>query len=288
MDDAEAQRTFDEVQREKAELGIPSEPEAQSPDTAEPEVEVTKEEPVVEPKPVSEKEEIVPPKEYKEIKENLRAELQKDFDEKLAKFKEEAGKVTPNETKSDDLEEDVKNLAKELDFDPEKVRKIIEVSRKGLQLSPEDKQALEEFKSTKAEREAKEQETVFNEEWTTLPIKDQFPNASEEQLKAAKDKMDELSHSEKYHEMDMDYILFKEKATFDQLLFSPKMKTFESGKLAPQETEVDEWPEIKPNMSPAQIEKLIEKRERITENMGREKMLMRTTDDSGRSVEKWV
>ena len=286
MDEADAQRTFDEVQREKAELGIPVEPEAQSTDPVEPAA-VAPEETVVEPKPVSAKEEIVPPKEYKEIKENLRAELQKDFDEKLAKFKEEAGKVTPNETKSDVLEEDVKNLAKELDFDPEKVRKIIEVSRKGLQLSDEDKQALEEFKASKSEREAKQQEEVFNEEWKSLPLKEQFPNASEEQIAKAKETMDELSHSEKYHNVDMDYILFKEKESFDKILFSPKMHTFESGRLAPPNDENNEWPELKPNMSPSEIEKLEKQRERIMANEGREKVMIRTTDEGGRIVERW-
>ena len=282
----EAQRTFDEVQREKAELGIPSEPEETSPVETKEETPV---EPVVEdePKPVVVKEE-VSPKEYKDFKIKLREELQADFDQKLAKMQEEMGKPKPNETKSDDLEEDVKALAKELDFDEAKVRRIIEVSRKGLQLSVEDKQALEEFKSTKADREAKEQETVFNEEWSTLPVKTQFPNASEEQVTAAKEKMDELAHSEKYHNVDMDYILFKERETFDKILFSPKQKTFESGRLAPQSTQDEEFPEFRPNMTPAEFAAFEKARERATEGLGRDKLLMRTTDDAGRSVEKWV
>ena len=187
-----------------------------------------------------------------------------------------------------ELEEDVKILAAELDFDADKVRKIIETARKGLILSPEDKQALEEFKSTKADREAKEQESIFNEEWTALPVKTQFPNASEEQLALAKETMDELAHSEKYHDVDMDYILFKEKETFDKILFSPKQTTFESGKFTPTATEDAEFPEFHPNMSPAEFERFEKAREKATENLGRDKMLMRTTDDAGRSVEKWV
>jgi hypothetical protein len=285
MDEADAQRTFDEVQREKAELGIPVEPEAQSTDTVEPAA-VAKEETVVEPEPVSAKE-VIPPKEYKEIKENLRAELQKDFDEKLAKIKEESEKAKPSEVKTNILEEDVQNLAKELDFDPEKVKKIIEVARKGLEMNAEDKQALEEFKNSKAEREAKQQEEIFNEEWNGLPVKTQFPNASEEQIAKAKETMDELAHSEKYHEMDMDYILFKEKETFDKILFSPKMHTFESGRLPPSNDESNEWPEIKPNMTPAEIEKLEKQRERIMANEGSEKMLIRSTDEGGRITERW-
>ena len=282
----EAQRTFDEVQKEKAELGIPSVTEEETPvetkdeTTVEPEVKD-------EPKPVVVKEE-VDPKEYKDYKTKLREELQADFDQKLAKMQEEMGKPKPNETKSEDLEEDVKALAKELDFDEAKVKLIIETARKGLQLSAEDKQALEEFKSTKADREAKEQEAIFNEEWSTLPVKTQFPNASEEQLTAAKEKMDELAHSEKYHNVEMDYILFKEKETFDKILFSPKQKTFESGRVATPANQDEEFPEFRPNMTPAEFDAFEKARERATDSLGRDKMLMRTTDDAGRSVEKWV
>lgn len=284
--DDEAQRTFDDVQKEKAELGIPSEPEEKTEVTEE---ETKVETPAEEPKPVSDKEEeVIDPKEYKDYKVKLREELQHDFDEKLEKMKEEMGKEKPNETKTDDLEEDVKSLAKELDFDEEKVRRIIEVSRKGLQLSAEDKQALEEFKSTKAERDSKEQEIVFNEEWTALPVKTEFPNASEEQLAKAKETMDELSHSEKYHDKDMDYILFKERETFQKILFSPKAKTFESGRVSQTNEESDEFPEFRPGMTPAEFESFEKSRERATDKLGREKMLMRTTDDAGHSIERLV
>lgn len=287
--ETEAQRTFDEVQKEKAELGIPSVPEETTP-VVEPEAPVAEPEKKPEdvPEPVSVKDEIIPPKEYKEIKDNLRVELQKDFDEKLEKMREEMGKKAPDEKKSDVLEDDVKALAEKLDFDPEKVRLILETARKGLELSEEDKQALEEFKSSKSQREEKEQETIFNDEWSTLPIKAQFPNASDEQLAKAKETMDELAHSEKYHDADMDYILFKEKETFDKILFSPKQKTFESGRPPTEVTDNNEFPEFRSDMTPGEFEKFEKQREKATENLGREKMVMRTTDDSGRSVERLV
>jgi hypothetical protein len=71
-------------------------------------------------------------------------------------------------------------------------------------------------------------------------------------------------------------------------LFSPKQKTFESGRLAPVATEEGEFPDFRPNMTPAEFAAFEKARERATENLGRDKMLMRTTDDAGRSVEKWV
>ena len=286
MDESE-KKAFDDVQREMAELGIPVEPEEKT--TVEPEVKPeeveTKED---EPKEVSVKEDKIDPKEYKSYKQTLREELQSDFDQKLEKLKEEMSKSKPNETKSEVLEEDVKALAKELDFDEAKTKRIIEVARKGLELSAEDKQALEEFKNFKTEREEKQQEEIFNEEWNTLPIKDQFPNASKEQLDKAKEIMDELSHSEKYHKMDMDYILFKEREKFNEALFSPRMKTFESGRLTSKDEESDELPDFNPDWTPAQVEKYEKQLSRISENLGKEKIMIRTTDDSGRVVEKWI
>lgn len=279
--DAEAQKTFDDIQKQKDELGIPREPEEKSP-VEEP---VDDTDPKDEPKQVSVKEEPVDPKEYKDYKTKLREELQSDFDQKLEKLKEEMSKTAPNETKTDDLEEEVAKLAKDLDFDPDKIKKIIEVARKGMELSAEDKLTLQNIKEQK---EVQEQEKIFNEEWQTLPLKEQFPNASKEQLDKAKETMDELAHSEKYHDMDMDYILFKEKDKFSEILFSPKQKTFESGKLVPTSEENDEFPEFNPNMTPAQFEAFEKKRNKASENMGKEKVLVRTTDDSGRSVERFV
>jgi hypothetical protein len=209
-------------------------------------------------------------------------------------MKAEMSKSKPNETTTENLEEEVKKLAAELQFDEAKTRRIIEVARKGIEpLTADDKKLLEEYRADKEARQAKdaerEQDEIFTTEWNeVLPsIKTQYPNATDEQLQAAKDALDELSHSEKYHEMDMDYILFKEKESLGKILFSPKQSTFESPRNAPLDDTSDEWPEITANMTPNQILAAEKKRERIAEGLGKDKVKITTRDDSGRATERF-
>ena len=295
------QDAFDAVQKEKAELGIVDEPivepVVETPEEKETPAEVVpakEDEPA--PEPVSAR--ALKPEEGKELKQfkaELQEKLQKDFDEKFEKLKAEVATAKPSETKVENLEEDIKALAKELNFDEEKTRKIILVARKGVELSPEDKTALEEFKATRSQREQeavqraeREQEQIFNEEFSAvLPsIKTQYPNATDEQIAQAKAQLDELAHSEKYHEMDMDYILFKEREALGKILFSPRMKTFEAGRPSMVEAETDEFPDFDPNMTPAQFEAFEKRRERAVDNSGKEKIRITTRDDRGNVIER--
>ena len=286
------------TRKEMESLGLkPAEPEAVEPTETTPEVKPEtpeKEETKVEPKPeeVSNKE--PSPRDFKEYKAELRAELQADYDKRLADLKAEMSKTKPNEVTTENLEEEVKKLAAELQFDEAKTRRIIEVARKGIEpLTADDKKLLEEYRADKEARQAKdaerEQDEIFTTEWNeVLPsIKTQYPNATDEQLQSAKDALDELSHSEKYHEMDMDYILFKEKESLGKILFSPKKATFESPRNAPLDDTSDEWPEITANMTPNQILAAEKKRERITEGLGKDKVRITTRDDSGRATERF-
>jgi hypothetical protein len=298
MDKSE-EELVEATRKEMESLGLkPAEPEAVEPTETTPEVKPEtpeKEETKVEPKPeeVSNKEPSL--KDWKhEYKETLKTELQAEFDKKLEEMKAEMSKTKPNEVTTENLEEEVKKLAAELQFDEAKTRRIIEVARKGIEpLTADDKKLLEEYRADKEARQAKdaerEQDEIFNTEWNeVLPsIKTQYPNATDEQLQSAKDALDELSHSEKYHEMDMDYILFKEKESLGKILFSPKQSTFESPRTAPLDDTSDEWPEITANMTPNQILAAEKKRERIAEGLGREKVKVTTRDDSGKAIERF-
>lgn len=281
---------FNEVQKEKEALGIV--------DTAEPEVEepvamtppaIPEVDPEEEPDPskVADREQEPTPKDFKSYKAELRAELQADYDKKFEDLKKELATKTPEATKTENLEDEIESLAKELDFDPEKTRKLIEVARKGVEtLSSEDKKALEEYRADKETREDAER---FETEWNqVLPsLKEQYPNASLEQIAAVKTKVDELAHSEKYAETDMDYILFKEKESIGKTLFSPKKSTFESARPVAVETDSEEWPEITASMTPNQIVAAERKREKMLDSMPKDKLRITTRDDGGRVVERW-
>ena len=282
--DQEAQKVFDDTQRELKELGLtpagetkeeevePSKEEPTKPEEVEPKVEPEKEETEEDEEPEAEKDKTferqpkqVPIKEYKELKKQLQA----DFDEKLAKMREEMANTKPDEIKAEDLEADITALAQELDFDKEKVRKIVETARKGLVMSPEDRALLADMKTYKAEIEArkesdlmKEQEGIFNEEWRNVGLEKVYPNASDEQKALAKAEMDKLAHSEKYHKLDLAEILQIKKADFDKLLFSPKQKTFESSRASiTDEGDNGEIGKFDPSWTPAQVEQWEKKRQ---------------------------
>ncbi len=171
-----------------------------------------------------------------------------------------------------------------MDFPKENLAKIINVARKGLALSEDDKNVIQNYREKQAEIESNQR---FDSEWSELPIKDQFPNASAEQIEKAQEKMDEFVQSEKYVDAEMDYILFKEKAAFDQILFSPKQKTFEAGRPSTEVNADEDFPEFNPNMTPAQFEQFEKKRAKALENSPRSKVQIRTRDDLGRVVERW-
>lgn len=317
--DAEAIQTREAIEREKADLGIPSDPEIvpkeETPET--PTVVVQPEDKPEEVEPAKPEEVAARPltpeegKELKRFKSELQDNLQKDFDAKFEKLKTELGQKKPDEEKTATLEEDVRELAKKLNFDEEKTRSIIEVARKGLvPLSAEDKQIIEDFKKSKQENTSKveqmEQEQLFEAEFTTIvpTLKEQFPNATDEQLAKVKADLDIISHSEKYHELDMSEIvtltLNKEFKFVDpdtnaeiviqplsKTLFSPKQKTFESSHAAaPIQDEVGELPDFNPDWTPAQVETWEKRRQNIMDSSGHEPLHIITSDDRGRAVER--
>lgn len=295
--DADALATRESIEREKADLGVPSDPEIEpkeetpeAPIIVEEVVPEKEDEPEAEPEEVEAKLPLTPEegKALKQYKAELKSELEADFNKKIEDMRTEFGKAKPNEEKAETLEDDVKELAKKLNFDEDKTRAIIEVARKGMgtTLSAEDKAILDTFKASSLENE---QRQIFQTEWNgVLPsLKEQFPNATDEQLSKAQAKMDELSHNEDYHDKDMDYIIFKEKTEFDKLLFSPKQKTFESRNgVAPVQDEVADLEEFNPTWSPAQVEIWEKKRQNIMDSNGHEPLHIITSDDRGRTVER--
>jgi hypothetical protein len=276
------------MQKEREELGLPESETMEEPTIETPTEPVeTKEETTEEPKPkeVSDKEE---PFDFKAYKKELREELQSDYDKKIEELKAEYEKAKPNETVTTNLEEDIAKLAAEKEIDPEVLKNIIDIARKGVETSPEDKALLEQVKVMQAEREEFEQKQIFETEFkAVLPtLKEQFPNASEEQIEKAKELLDEISHTEKYHDKDIDYVVFKEKEQLAKVLFSPKKATFESARPVTFD-ESDDFPDFNPNMTPAQFERWEKKRESAMDSMDSAKVRVVSRDDGGRISESW-
>lgn len=307
--DEQDKAAYEAMQAEKRELGLPTEAveEAKPTEEAPKQDEVTpeskpKEEEAIPPKKEEEKvDESKPesPRVFKDYKKTLREEMQADFDKKLEAARAEFVKAKPDEKKTDILEDDLESLAKELNFDKDKIKKIIDVARKGIELSPEDKELLqvvkenkEYLKNKKDEDFMREQETIFNNEWSDFQktLRTQYPNATEDQIAAAREQMDEIAHTEKYGQLELGEIFAVQKAAFEKTLFSPKQTTFEAGRPVQSRTESDEdftiTPEKLSSMTPSQFEAFEKRREAAMDDGTRDKVTITTRDDRGNVIER--
>jgi len=169
-----------------------------------------------------------------------RKELEETLSEKVAEGVKAALVSLVKADQKDELPDDVKKaameLAEETGLDETGVEKLLrkakELSAKN-ELPKEVMEKLNELDRIKKERDEKQAEESFNQEWDSfLPnLKKQYPNATDSMLKEARGKMDELAHSKEHHTHEMDYILFKEAKTFETLLkVAPKNKSGEDNK----------------------------------------------------------
>lgn len=223
--------------------------------------------------------------------EHERTKLQEDFDAKLDLLRKELSKPAPSADAVQETEDAIKALSEDLKLDPEKTKRFIEVARKGIEtLTPEDRALLQEARDLKATREtelaAATAKEAFETEWSAvLPsLKAQYPNASDEQITAAKAKMTELAKDEKFAGKELDYVLFKNADDFKKALFSPKQKTFETSRPAPDGTE--EYPEFDPNMTPAQFEAWEKREAAMLADSPGDKVRITTRDEFGHVVER--
>ncbi len=142
--------------------------------------------------------------------------------------------------------DEITAYAKKLNLDPAALKEFADiVTKQALGKVPLDKlQGLEKITPVVAQMsESMQREQIiadFNREWEEAAptIQQQFPNATPEQLKKAKLEMRTLATSEKYgyvegkHEAyPLSHILAIEATKFKDILFSPKKRTAETGRL---------------------------------------------------------
>ena len=220
-----------EVEEEKTEKPVEETPKEK------PEEKVEKPEPKEEPKEVEEKEfkkrSIYD--EYKDKKSELKSEkeLREKFESENAELKEKLDALekakTPQE-KQDALDE-IDELAKEINADPQALRKLQNVLLKGVKPTSDEnlKKDLEEFKNWKTQNSQLLEKQQFEKEFeAVLPqIKSDFPKITDEELKTVKQSLDEISHTKEFHDKDLDYVVFKNRETLSALI-SPKKKGMET------------------------------------------------------------
>lgn len=172
----------------------------------------------------------------------------------------------PEETNIDELSE----FAKEIDADPEAIKKLQTIFLKGFPTDTLDeslKKDLEEFKAWKESNENVLTKQAFNEEFSLIlpTIKKEFPQASEEEMVNVKGEFDKLAHTEQFHNTTLDYVFFQNKSVFEALI-SPKKRGMET---KDNQDIVDDDFEFDPNvditkLSPKNLEKWEEQYRKAT------------------------
>lgn len=170
-----------------------------------------------------------------------------------AALADKSGKADESGDEDDaaEVETAAEALAKELgadDVDKTRLTKILKAAaklaaRKGgpVVLPKEVTDRLKLLDKYEADNKEKTETAHFQKEWNGLlpAITKQYPGATQAILAEAMKLMDDLSHSKKFHDKDLDYVLFKNRDKFDTVLkVSPKNKGGEAGKtMAEQDIE---------------------------------------------------
>lgn len=141
----------------------------------------------------------------------------------------ELEKISNNTTQGSKKEsEALKAWADKHGYSEEGMEDLVNIIRSGVELDQESilkktfGDGIDALTIQKAVQSAKKQEEKeqFDKEYKEVEpsIKQQFPNATPEQITSIRSKLDELSHTEWGHDKDLDYILFKKKSVIDKVL----------------------------------------------------------------------
>lgn len=100
------------------------------------------------------------------------------------------------------------------------LRRGMEMAGKHTKLPKDVEEKLALVDQLKEEREKRDAEAAFEAEWQAAAkeLKKNYPNATDAMLAEARSELDKLAHSKRHNEHDLDYIVFKNKQTFDTLL----------------------------------------------------------------------
>lgn len=157
----------------------------------------------------------------------LRLQAEAERDELKQKLEAVNTAATPSERK--EAVSDLEAFAKEIDADPATLARMREVFLKDLNVPQVDPEALQRFMDwEKNNREAIDTQSFEAEFRTALPsIKSMFPDATQEEIDVIKTKINEIAHTEQYHDKEIDYIVFKNQTSLKELV-SPKKRGLES------------------------------------------------------------
>lgn len=131
---------------------------------------------------------------------------------------EVALKATKDGSKSED--DKIKSWSSKHNMSEDAARELADIIREGVTVP---KEQLDRITAAADEAKERQEQAHFDKEYKAVEpgLKTSYPDATPEQLEAARGLVDKLAHSKKYFDKDIDYVLFKEKTQLDTL-FSKK------------------------------------------------------------------
>ena len=170
----------------------------------------------------------IPIPKYKEEK-TKRQEAETKLEEAKKKITD-LEKISKSKPGSKVENEKFKSFSKKYDIDEKALPELVEMIREEV-FTPEIQEKL-----SLAEKNANEltDQGHFNTEWEGClsDLKKEFPDANKKQLDQARKLMDQLAHTKKYHQADLDYVFFKNKSEFSDILSEIQgKKGVESGRI---------------------------------------------------------
>lgn len=168
-------------------------------------------------------------KEAKSENELLKSQLA-EKDQLIADLTKKAQNAeTPAEKQ--EVEDEISEIAEKIGADPEGIKTLTEfLSKKlvkpdGVSISKEDLDAIKNLRQLESQRQA---EVQFSTEWNEFEpsLKKEFPNVTNDDLSIIRKEVNKLAHTKQYHDKEIDYIYFKEKAKLSKLI-SPQRPSYE-------------------------------------------------------------
>lgn len=173
--------------------------------------------------------------EYKEKKNELKSEREQrealEVENRELQSKIEALNKADTPKERADAEDELEEFAKEINADPQAIKKMQELFLKGIKVPTIDeslRKDLDDFKKYKAENQQAIEKTLYEKEFTkiTPTLKEFFPSVSDAELDTIKTEVDKIAHSKEWHDKDLDYIVFKNKDILSNFV-SPHKKGME-------------------------------------------------------------
>jgi len=172
-------------------------------------------------------------KDFKENKKSLKEErrLRAEAEERTKELEERLNNLENADTEKDTDEAltELEEYAKEIDADPEALKKLQSILLKNAPKNDELASKLAKFEEWQKDNASVLEENRFNKEFDSNvdSIKEIIPKASQSEMKEIKDKIKELSKTEEFADKDLDFIAFKNKKILSALV-SPRKGGLES------------------------------------------------------------